>query len=186
MPIQKTTKEEIIAICTQVFRKQGYYRTTLDQLAKANGLTKGVFYHHFKNKEAIMQEVLKASYSYFKAKVFSIAYQDQTPARDRMQQMIEASNRVFSKDCQGCIFANTALEITHIEKAFAEFTKVFFVDWEKAFVYILESEYQPNKAQQLAHQIIADIEGSLILMQVHQDKDFLKRAFERTMRHLDT
>lgn len=184
MPIQKTTKAEIIAICTQVFRKQGYYRTTLAQLAEANGLTKGVFYHHFKNKEEIMQEVLKASHSYFKAHIFSIAYQDNVPARDRMQQMIEASNRVFSKDCQGCIFANTALEITHIEETFAEFTKVFFVDWEQAITYILESEYQPGKAQQLAHQIIADVEGSLILMQVHQNKGFLKKAFERTMKHL--
>jgi len=185
MPIQKTTKKEIIATSYQVFRRQGYHRTTLEQLAQATGLTKGVFYHHFKNKEAIMQEVLRTSHSYFSAKVFSIAYQDEVPARERMQRMIEASNRILAKDCYGCIFANTALEINHIEEEFAQFTRDFFEDWEKAFTHILESEYQPNKAQLLAQQIIADIEGSLILMQVHQDKGIIIRAYERTMKHLE-
>lgn len=185
MPVQKTTKKEIIAQSYKVFRRQGYHRTTLDQLAQATGLTKGVFYHHFRNKEEIMQEVLKASHSYFSAKVFSIAYQDEIPARDRMQQLMEASDRILAKDCYGCIFANTALEINHIEEEFAQYTRDFFEDWENAFTHILESEYQPNKAQVLAQQIIADIEGSLILMQVYQNKDIITRAYERTMKHLE-
>lgn len=185
MPIQKTTKKEIIAISYQVFRRQGYHRTTLGQLAEATGLTKGVFYHHFRNKEEIMQEVLKSSHSYFTAKVFSIAYLDDIPARDRMQQLLAESNRIIAKDSYGCIFANTALEINHIEEEFAQYTIEFFQDWEKALTHILESEYQPNKAHVLAQQIIADIEGSLILMQVYQDTEIMKRVYERTMKHLE-
>jgi TetR/AcrR family transcriptional regulator, transcriptional repressor for nem operon len=39
------------ALC--VFRAQGYTATTVDDLCRAAGLTKGSFFHHFASKEAI-------------------------------------------------------------------------------------------------------------------------------------
>ncbi|HEX8657003.1 MAG TPA: TetR/AcrR family transcriptional regulator [Hymenobacter sp.] len=57
MPIQKITRKELLRTCIQVFRKQGYYRTSIQDLAQATGLTKGVFYHHFASKEEIMHTV---------------------------------------------------------------------------------------------------------------------------------
>jgi AcrR family transcriptional regulator len=89
MPIIKTTKEEIIWKSLQVFRRQGYYRTSMADLAMATGLTKGVFYHHFSSKEELMKTVLQAMIQWFDEKVFSVAYQTTLSPQERIEKMTE-------------------------------------------------------------------------------------------------
>jgi AcrR family transcriptional regulator len=76
MPLYKTTPEDIINKSIFVFRTNGYYRTTMNDLAQATGLTKGAFYHHFTNKEDVMKKSLEANSLWFENKIFSIAYDD--------------------------------------------------------------------------------------------------------------
>ena len=57
MALQKITKEEIIRIGIDLFRKQGYNRTSMNDLALACGLQKGSFYHYFSSKEALMSAI---------------------------------------------------------------------------------------------------------------------------------
>ena len=61
MPLHKKSPEEIIKQSILVFRTNGYYRTTMNDLAKATGLTKGAFYHHFSNKEDVMKKSLQTT-----------------------------------------------------------------------------------------------------------------------------
>ncbi|MEM9822975.1 MAG: helix-turn-helix domain-containing protein, partial [Bacteroidota bacterium] len=89
MPIQKTTVEAILIASIEVFRRQGYYRTSMADLAKATGMTKGVFYHHFSNKEEIMLKALKKSSQYFEQKVFSIAYEEKLAPKVRFEKMFQ-------------------------------------------------------------------------------------------------
>lgn len=41
------------------FSKQSYEQTSLNHIIKSSGVSKGSFYHHFKNKEDLYLEVLK-------------------------------------------------------------------------------------------------------------------------------
>src|SRR5687768_12798984 len=47
------TRERLIAATVQLILKQGFAATTVDQICETAGLTKGSFFHHFENKEAI-------------------------------------------------------------------------------------------------------------------------------------
>src|SRR5690554_2228897 len=42
----------ILDAALETFRAQGYAATTVDDLCRAAGLTKGSFFHHFESKEA--------------------------------------------------------------------------------------------------------------------------------------
>ncbi|MEZ6141011.1 MAG: TetR/AcrR family transcriptional regulator [Zavarzinella sp.] len=47
------TRVRILNAALGVFRQQGYSATTVDDLCRASGVTKGAFFHHFESKEAV-------------------------------------------------------------------------------------------------------------------------------------
>jgi TetR/AcrR family transcriptional repressor of nem operon len=52
MPPKKVdAKTKILDAALQVIRTKGYAATTVDDLCKAAGVTKGAFFHHFKSKD---------------------------------------------------------------------------------------------------------------------------------------
>jgi AcrR family transcriptional regulator len=57
-------KQEILTIAARIFRQKGYNATSMNDLAKECGLFKGSLYHYFKNKEAILQEVIQSYFEY--------------------------------------------------------------------------------------------------------------------------
>lgn len=52
------TKNIIIEISFKLFLDKGYKNASMSDLVKATKLSKGAFYHHFKNKETLYQEVI--------------------------------------------------------------------------------------------------------------------------------
>jgi len=179
MAVQKTTKAEIIKNSIQVFRKKGYYRTSMTDLAEASKLTKGAFYYHFTNKEDVMTKSLQATRQWFDKKIFSIAYTDELSGKEKLKNMSEVLFKAFTVESGGCFFANTILETTHMEDTFKDDLKGFINDWEDALTHILKSKYMNKEAKELASQIMADIEGSVILMQLFDDKKYLQKAMIR-------
>lgn len=54
----EATKELIITKSADLFNTQGYKATSLSDITKATGLTKGAIYRHFKNKEDLERQAL--------------------------------------------------------------------------------------------------------------------------------
>lgn len=54
------TKDEILWAAGQLFSTKGYKQTSIqDIVQELDGLTKGAIYHHFKSKEAILDELMR-------------------------------------------------------------------------------------------------------------------------------
>ncbi len=52
------TRIKIVRAAVKLFARQGYHKTTITDLAQAIGLTSGAIFHHFANKEAILNGVV--------------------------------------------------------------------------------------------------------------------------------
>jgi hypothetical protein len=50
----RNTKGKIITAAWDLFYKQGYDDTTIDEIVEASGTSKGSFYHYFKSKDALL------------------------------------------------------------------------------------------------------------------------------------
>jgi len=48
-----TARDKILAAAVTMIRTNGYAATTVDDLCRAAGVTKGAFFHHFASKEAL-------------------------------------------------------------------------------------------------------------------------------------
>lgn len=57
-PLDTQRRDEILDIASSVFASSGL-RTTLQDIAEANGIQPGSLYHHFESKEAIVVELVK-------------------------------------------------------------------------------------------------------------------------------
>jgi AcrR family transcriptional regulator len=53
------TEEKILKQAMRLFLERGYHGTSIDDITQAVGLTKGALYWHFKNKEALLREIIE-------------------------------------------------------------------------------------------------------------------------------
>ncbi len=65
-------KNLIVESATKFFSKYGFYKTTMDEIAKNIHKAKGVLYYYFKSKEELFNEVLKQELSKVKAELSKI------------------------------------------------------------------------------------------------------------------
>lgn len=59
--IRKDRRELILNTALELFARQGISLTTIDQIAKTAGISKGLFYYYFTSKEALLEEIIKTS-----------------------------------------------------------------------------------------------------------------------------
>lgn len=78
------TKNKILMVARRKFITKGYYNTSLQEIVEEIGLTRGAFYHHFKNKEEILSDLIRIIQSELADYVEKTAMQ----STDRWEQLI--------------------------------------------------------------------------------------------------
>jgi AcrR family transcriptional regulator len=53
------TRAKLLAVARKLFASKGYAATSLDELVRRAGVTKGAFYHHFPDKQSIFRAVFE-------------------------------------------------------------------------------------------------------------------------------
>lgn len=56
------TRKRILESAYQLFRRRGFSRVSMDEIASAAKLTKRTLYHHFKSKDQLLADVLEAQH----------------------------------------------------------------------------------------------------------------------------
>ncbi len=185
MPIQKVTKQEVVTQALLLFKKRGYHRTSMADLAAACGLLKGSFYHYFSGKEALMKEVLEAVHSYFKAKVFVIAYDESLSPRERLEKMLAKQIKVACATEGGCLMGNMAIETALVTDEFRPAMRAFFDEYLNALAHVYSAKYEAPKAKQLAEQAMVEYEGAWIMVKLSDSSHYLQDVLERAMLRFD-
>lgn len=187
MPVRKTSREEILVKALQVFRQKGYHATSLKDLSMACGVEKAHFYYYFEGgKEQIMAEVLESVLLYFQERVIPIAYDQSLLPPERLDNMLGKLGRMLGSGTGGCIMGNTTLECAALADppVFLDIARAYFEMLQQALQDLLQNEYPPETAHQYAEQMIQEIEGSLLLMQLYQDPQYLERALQRAAQRM--
>ena len=58
---REQSTEQVLAAALEQFVTRGYQSTSIDDIARAAGLTKGAVYFYFKGKSALLLELLSQS-----------------------------------------------------------------------------------------------------------------------------
>lgn len=111
---QPDARNRLLDAAMQVIRAQGYAATTVDDICRAAGLTKGAFFHHFKSKED-MAVAAAAHFSQMAGRLFGGApYHQAADPLDRLIGYIDFRAAIID----GPIPAFTCLLGTMVQEAY--------------------------------------------------------------------
>lgn len=179
MPKIITSKEEILAIATEVFKEHGYPNTSIAMLAKACNIQKAHFYYYFENKEQLMAAVLRFVLKKTEEDLFLPAWDVRVDKSERLQLFLSSFEALFYKTGEGKIMVNTILQMIGMETPFVKIAQEFYTRLIETVAHLYEDRYSATYAINKAEQAVQDLQGALIMTQLYNDDRFLKGALKR-------
>lgn len=154
-------REEVIEKSMQLFWKNGYSSSSMQQIVDTTGLKPGSIYHSFGNKESLFREVLE-HYS-FKglARIRNIIENARSVGEGICLHLEEVVEQSTKSDYCSCLLVKAQLELaTHAgENDLHAFASAKLDQVEKLFASYLEREFNKKVSVERATSIMLHIFG---------------------------
>lgn len=89
-------REEIFEAALSSFNKNGYYHTSIEQIATEAGLSKGGIYHHFKSKKDLVIQLFRNRVNRYFEQLTEVA-ENQPDAFQGLHALVEKSGEIFQE-----------------------------------------------------------------------------------------
>ena len=120
---KEIAKSKIIEAAAKVFAQKGYHQTTMDDVAKELGVSKGALYSYFKSKEDLLREISLQSHQTLRDIVNTAC-----GSHDLMQALEDIFTKITQK-YKGNLHAN--FEIVALSSHDSEMKKIIMEDYKK-------------------------------------------------------
>ena len=118
------TREALLATCLSLFAERGFARTSIDEIARAAGVTKGAMYWHFESKDHLFQAILDRIRSRWQEVVHQ-PVSARHDSRERLAQLFDSYAELFQESPEICLFLQQILLDQHHRRFSAQVAKVF-------------------------------------------------------------
>jgi TetR/AcrR family transcriptional regulator, transcriptional repressor for nem operon len=173
------SKEHIISSSVGVFNTKGYVGTSLQDVMKKTGFTKGGIYRHFTSKEELAAAVFSYAYKEMK-KAYRGAYLENDAADIKLIKFLTRMKTFMLQPPVkgGCPILNSSTEVDDTNEPLRKLVQEAATDWEQIITTIFE-EGRTKKifprsvnAAKEARFFISSIEGSIMLCKLHRDIEY--------------
>jgi TetR/AcrR family transcriptional repressor of nem operon len=191
------TRERILATAEPLILRQGFAGTSLDAILDATGLTKGAFFHHFKDKAGFARALIERYARNDFAILDQLAAEAEAAHDDPLDQVLHFIKSFedlvagLTEPVIGCLFATYTYESLQFEPAVNAFIAQSLRRWsalyEKKFeaVLALYRPARPTSARELAETIMAVLEGGFILARNFNDPILVTRLSRQFRQYLE-
>ena len=192
----ESTREKLLMAAREQVMSKGFAGTSIDDVLKATGLTKGAFFYHFKGKADLARELVRR-YALGDLAMFKrLDEESQLASADPLEQMLQfliAFEEYISNSddpSPGCMYAVYTYESRQFDPDVLEFVSDTLRQWTSIYVRKFQQVIDlyppalPVTARQLAEMIVAVIEGGLVLQRAHRDTDTTRRQSEQFRNYL--
>tara|TARA_R110002049_G_scaffold35296_4_gene113985 strand:- start:2200 stop:2796 length:597 start_codon:yes stop_codon:yes gene_type:complete len=174
------TKAYIIKTSAPIFSKQGYIGTSMSDITKATGLTKGALYGNFKNKE----DIALASFEYNSNKLLAKIDEKLNIEGNSLDKIYSLTNfyknyALFTAEMGGCPIINVGVDAESNNKILSSASKEIVRTIEGKIAYVLEKGVNNNELTlpitplQFAKQLYTMLQGSVAMATITQDRKYL-------------
>ena len=100
----KKTKERLTEEAIKLFVRRGYHGTTIDNIVREVGLTKGAFYTHFTSKGELLLEIIERYKVKSLKEIKRLAIANPGNALEKLNQIISFNARFAVQNENLCVF----------------------------------------------------------------------------------
>ena len=172
------SKDEVIAILVETFRRDGYDGASIATLSEATGLGKSSLYHYFPDgKDDMVRAVLEHLETQLRQGVFA-PLRAPGPARRRVEQMVKSLDDFYRGGREACVLGNLVLGTSR--SRFRAQLRDIFDQWIDALASALtDAGLSRSVARARAEDAVMRIEGALILAGGMDDASLFSRALKQ-------
>ena len=105
------TREKILKVASRIFGQYGFYRSTMDEVARTAHKAKGSIYYYFSNKEDLFREVVVGEMDVIKSSLQKVILEDK-PATEMIKSYFLVRMDVMRK----CVNYHQMLQADFAEK----------------------------------------------------------------------
>ena len=169
MPKIILSKQEVIKILLETFRKKGYEGTSLADMSEATGLSKASLYHHFKNgKEEMALSAISLVGNWLKENIVDKLYDESIPPNKKLNTMINAIDDFYSHGSLNCLLGS--FNTTEAKNLFQEYLAGAAQAWLDAIQHVfIQKGLTKKRAEKVAMEFLIKIQGCLIMSRVLND-----------------
>jgi TetR/AcrR family transcriptional repressor of nem operon len=178
------TRDHILGEAGRLIHRKGIGATSVGDILAAAGIHKGSLYFHFRDKEDIGREVIRQAAGRFLGFVDrSLIGSTPRIALDNFFAAALAYHR-GAGFVGGCLFGNTALETSDADRELAALVDEVFVAWIARIARVIAAGQKAGEfrgdltARDLAQQVVAALEGGIMLSRLRKDAAALKTCIE--------
>jgi TetR/AcrR family transcriptional repressor of nem operon len=170
------TRERVLEKAPALSLARGFGATSVSTLMQAAGIAKGTLYHHFPGKDDLAFAILDRARTMLLDGV-DAAIRDRSPveALARMFEFVLEHHRE-RKFVGGCLFGNTALEMSDSGPRYTEFVVKVFDEWRVRVEAVLQQGQQRGvfridlRPSEMAEFIVASIEGGIMMSRLRKNE----------------
>jgi TetR/AcrR family transcriptional repressor of lmrAB and yxaGH operons len=181
VPKSVAERADVLPALAECFREHGYEGTSLALIGEATGLGKGSLYHFFPGgKDEMASAVLAEIDAWFEQNVFA-PLRKAEPPDDGIVAMFEAVETYFRSGRRVCLVGAFALGDTR--DRFARGVRGYFERWIEALcLALIRAGRDTASSAALSEEVVAGIQGAIVLARGLDDPKTFTRAVERLRR----
>jgi TetR/AcrR family transcriptional regulator, lmrAB and yxaGH operons repressor len=174
-------RADLLPAMAEVFREHGFEGTSIALISAGTGLGKGSLYHFFPGgKEEMASAVLGEIEAWFTTRIFAPLQWD-PDAASAIERMFRAVLEYFDSGRKVCLVGAFALAASR--DRFAKQVRSYFKMWKEALsAALVRTGRDREAADELAEEILAAIQGALVLARALGDRAVFARAIDRLAR----
>lgn len=176
-------RERILQQAEHVIHLKGFGAASMDEIAKASGMTKANLFHHYGSKSELALAVLDFKIGEFRSRKVEPLCAQAAPELAIARMFEDAATFFAGNGCKaGCFVGNIALEMSDRDELFRERVGRFFAEWAASMAACLERGKTAGyfrdtlDSRAAAESIIALYEGAIMLARCRRDAKIFRRV----------
>lgn len=183
----KATKNTIINESANLFNTQGYKATSISDITKATGLTKGAIYRHFENKGDLEKHALQRLSQIMFGEI-GTSIKEANSFVSKMEAIFSFFENYMNTPLYegGCPVMNAAVEADDANPILREQACAMLQQFKDAVRTLIENGIKNNQVKPNTNPVfystifIATLEGGIMMSRLERDK----KAITHTVAHL--
>ena len=178
------TKEKILEATKDLIYKTGYHETSIRDILAASETGKGQFYYYFSSKKEVCLAVIHAHMDVWQTELFEDILNAGKQPEEALEEMLDwiFADHEAQITYHGCPVGNLIIELSTVDEEFRLLLLELVNQWVKYtkqnILALSEEKLSDAEADRQTKALIAEIQGSILLLKVTQDLSLLRQNFQ--------